>query len=434
MNITPQQASAWENVKDSLKQHLQKVSYELWIEPISLQKLTDTTIYLTCKEFYVIDHVNRRYLSEIAAAIAAVFGRTYTIDLSVEDFEPIPEKNTGLNPAYTFDRFVVGPSNSFAYAAARAVAEQPSEVYNPLFIYGSVGLGKTHLMNAIGNFILTENPEKVIMMTTAEKFTNELIDSIVKKKDASALRERMRGADVLMVDDIQFLSKTKATQEEFFHTFNELHNAHKQIILSSDRPPKEIPTIEERLRSRFEWGLIVDIGKPDYETRVAILRKKAAEGSIQVSDEVIEYIAGNVKSNIRELEGSLTRLHAQCQLLGKSISLTTAKESLSQLMRARDIRHITPEIIIGVVSEQYGLTPEDIRSKKRSREIALPRQIAMYLCRDMTSLSTTSIGLAFGSRDHTTVLHGCEKIAADMKNDFAFAKRVEELSQLIRNS
>ena len=434
MNITPQQAFAWEKVKSDLEKNMQQVSYEMWIAPLTLQKVTEDTIYITCKDFYVIGHVNRRYLSEIAKGIVTYFGRSYIIDLSVEDFEAVPERNTGLNPAYTFDRFVVGPSNSFAYAAALAVAEQPSEVYNPLFIYGSVGLGKTHLMNAIGNFILTEDPEKNIMITTAEKFTNELIDSIVKKKDTSTLRERMRGVDVLMVDDIQFLSKTKATQEEFFHTFNELHNAHKQIILSSDRPPKEIPTIEERLRSRFEWGLIVDIGKPDYETRVAILRKKASEGSIQISDEVIEYIAVNVKSNIRELEGSLTRLNAQCQLLGKSISLTTAKESLSQLMRERHVNHITPEIIIGVVSEQYGLTPEDIRSQKRSREIALPRQIAMYLCRDMTSLSTTSIGLAFGNRDHTTVLHGCEKISADMKNDFAFAKRVEELSQLIRNS
>jgi len=296
-----------------------------------------------------------------------------------------------------------------------------------------VGLGKTHLMNAIGNYILGSDPTKNVLLTTSESFTNELIDAIVRKKGTAELRNRMRNVDVLMVDDIQFLSKTKSTQEEFFHTFNDLHSKGKQIIISSDRPPKDIPTLEERLRSRFEWGLIVDIQKPDYETRVAILRKKADEENIDVSYDVLDYIATCVESNIRELEGTLTRLNAQCQLMGTPITLECARTSLAQLMKSQESRAITPELIISVVCEQYGITPEQMTSKNRSRNIALPRQIAMYLCRDMTQLSTTNIGNAFGGRDHTTVMHGCEKIAEEMKANFSFKKRVEEIAGLIKN-
>ena len=274
---------------------------------------------------------------------------------------------------------------------------------------------------------------KNVLLTTSESFTNELIDAIVKKKDTSELRQRMRNVDVLMVDDIQFLAKTKSTQEEFFHTFNDLYSKGKQIIISSDRPPKDIPTIEERLRSRFEWGLIVDIQRPDYETRVAILRKKADEEGIHVTYDVIDYIAGRVESNIRELEGTLTRLSAQCQLMGTPITLEFARDSLSQLMATQEARRVTPDLIIQEISKQYGVEPEDIISKKRSRDIALPRQIAMYLCRDMTQLSTTNIGKAFGDRDHTTVMHGCDKIQSEMQNNFAFKKRIEELTQLIKN-
>ena len=313
------------------------------------------------------------------------------------------------------------------------MAEQPSAAYNPLFIYGNVGLGKTHLMNAIGNFITTADPSKNVFLTTSESFTNELIDSIVRKKDTSELRKRMRNVDVLMVDDIQFLSRTKATQEEFFHTFNDLYNSGKQIIISSDRPPKDIPTIEERLRSRFEWGLIVDIGKPEYETRVAILNKKAAEENIEVPYEVIDHIAFCVESNIRELEGILNRLKAQSQLQGTPITLELAQDLLSQLFKSSEGKKITPERILEHISEQYGVTTEDLLSKKRSRNIALPRQIAMYLCRSLTQLSTTNIGQAIGGRDHTTVMHGCEKIEEEMERDISFKKRIEDIMDQIRN-
>ncbi len=436
MNYTPEQKQAWDRAVAMLEENLAPVSFNTWIKPLEMYAVTDEAIQILVPSPIIVDMVRQRYYTELYNTLRMCFGRSYELELYMPD--QIARKNsemtrTTLNPKYSFDNFVVGPSNSFAYAASLAVAEQPSDVYNPLFIYGSVGLGKTHLMNAIGNYIMADDPTKNVLLTTSESFTNELIDAIVKKKDTSRLRQRMRNVDVLMVDDIQFLAKTKSTQEEFFHTFNDLYSKGKQIIISSDRPPKDIPTIEERLRSRFEWGLIVDIQRPDYETRVAILRKKADEEGIDVSYDVIDYIAGRVESNIRELEGTLTRLSAQCQLMGTPITLDFARDSLSQLMSSLEVRRITPELIIQEIGKQYGVEPDDIISKKRSRDIALPRQIAMYLCRDMTHLSTTNIGKAFGDRDHTTVMHGCDKILNEMKNNFAFKKRIEELAQLIKN-
>ena len=436
MNYTPEQKQAWDRAVAMLEENLAPVSFNTWIKPLEMYAVTDEAIQILVPSPIIVDMVRQRYYTELYNTLRMCFGRSYELELYMPD--QIARKNsemtrTTLNPKYSFDNFVVGPSNSFAYAASLAVAEQPSDVYNPLFIYGSVGLGKTHLMNAIGNYIMADDPTKNVLLTTSESFTNELIDAIVKKKDTSRLRQRMRNVDVLMVDDIQFLAKTKSTREEFFHTFNDLYSKGKQIIISSDRPPKDIPTIEERLRSRFEWGLIVDIQRPDYETRVAILRKKADEEGIDVSYDVIDYIAGRVESNIRELEGTLTRLSAQCQLMGTPITLDFARDSLSQLMSSLEVRRITPELIIQEIGKQYGVEPDDIISKKRSRDIALPRQIAMYLCRDMTHLSTTNIGKAFGDRDHTTVMHGCDKILNEMKNNFAFKKRIEELAQLIKN-
>ena len=436
MNYTPEQKQSWDRAVAMLEENLAPVSFNTWIKPLEMYAVTDEAIQILVPSPIIVDMVRQRYYTELYNTLRMCFGRSYELELYMPD--QIARKNsemtrTTLNPKYSFDNFVVGPSNSFAYAASLAVAEQPSDVYNPLFIYGSVGLGKTHLMNAIGNYIMADDPTKNVLLTTSESFTNELIDAIVKKKDTSRLRQRMRNVDVLMVDDIQFLAKTKSTQEEFFHTFNDLYSKGKQIIISSDRPPKDIPTIEERLRSRFEWGLIVDIQRPDYETRVAILRKKADEEGIDVSYDVIDYIAGRVESNIRELEGTLTRLSAQCQLMGTPITLDFARDSLSQLMSSLEVRRITPELIIQEIGKQYGVEPDDIISKKRSRDIALPRQIAMYLCRDMTHLSTTNIGKACGDRDHTTVMHGCDKILNEMKNNFAFKKRIEELAQLIKN-
>ena len=436
MNYSPEQKKAWDSAIASLETSMQRVSYMTWIKPLELIVVTAESLRISVPNTMVKNMLCQRYYTELYNALRMSFGRSYELEFFTPEEMSAQQGNltrTTLNPKYTFDNFVVGPSNSFAYQASLAVAEQPSDAYNPLFIYGSVGLGKTHLMNAIGNYIMEDDPSKNVLLTTSESFTNELIDAIVKKKDTSELRRRMRNVDVLMVDDIQFLSKTKSTQEEFFHTFNDLHNNGKQIIISSDRPPKDIPTLEERLRSRFEWGLIVDIQRPDYETRVAILRKKADEEGIHVPYDVIDFIAERVQSNIRELEGTLTRLSAQCQLTGTPITVDFARESLSQLMATQEARRVTPELIIEEIAKQYGVEAEDIVSKKRSREIALPRQIAMYLCRDMTQLSTTNIGKAFGDRDHTTVMHGCDKIASEMQSNFAFKKRIEELAELIKN-
>lgn len=436
MNYTPEQKEAWDKAIGLLEKNLMPIKFNTWIKPLKLYSVTPESIVIVADNVLTLSSVKTRYFTDLYNMIKLSFGRSYELEFYTQDEidrQQVSVKRTTLNSKYNFENFVVGPSNSFAYAASLAVAEQPSDVYNPLFIYGSVGLGKTHLMNAIGNYIMADDPMKNVLLTTSESFTNELIDAIVKKKDTSELRNRMRNVDVLMVDDIQFLSKTKSTQEEFFHTFNDLYNNGKQIIISSDRPPKDIPTIEERLRSRFEWGLIVDIQKPDYETRVAILRKKADEEGIDVSYDVIDYIAGRVESNIRELEGTLTRLSAQGQLMGVPITLDFARDSLSQLMKSQEGRRITPELIISVIADQYGVTPEDIVSKKRSREVALPRQIAMYLCRNMTQLSTTNIGRSFGGRDHTTVMHGCDKINQEMNDNFSFRKRIEELTAMIKN-
>ena len=436
MNYSPEHEQAWNKAIKLIEDNLIPISFNTWIKPLKLYSVTPETIIIIADNFLTLNHVKQRYYTDLYNMIKLSFGRSYELEFYTQEEISRQQntiKHTTLNNKYNFENFVVGPSNSFAYAASLAVAEQPSDVYNPLFIYGSVGLGKTHLMNAIGNYIMAEDPMKNVLLTSSESFTNELIDSIVKKKDTSELRNRMRNVDVLMVDDIQFLSKTKATQEEFFHTFNDLYSKGKQIIISSDRPPKDIPTIEERLRSRFEWGLIVDIQKPDYETRVAILRRKADEEGIDVPYDVIDYIAERVESNIRELEGTLTRLNAQCQLMGMPLTLECVRDSLSQLVKSPEGRRITPELIISVIADQYGVTSEDIISKKRSRDIALPRQIAMYLCRNMTQLSTTNIGRSFGGRDHTTVMHGCDKINQEMNENFSFRKRIEELTSLIKN-
>ena len=367
--------------------------------------------------FYILYEYDRKYNPEFH---------------TVEEIAAIDEKLSAstLNANYTFDNFVVGDSNSFAYAAAVAVAESPSESYNPLFIYGGVGLGKTHLMNAVGNFVMKRDPSKNVLLMTSETIANQLIEGIARK-NTSELRARLRGVDYLMVDDIQFLAKTKATQEEFFNTFNDLRENHKQIIISSDRPPKEIPEIEERLRSRFEWGLIVDIQKPDFETRVAILKQKALEDSIDVPYEVLEYIARNVNTNIRALEGSLTSLHARSRLMGTPITMDLAAAALSGLVKERQERRVTCELIIDIVAQRYGMQSADLTGKRRSQDIALARQVAMYICRELTELSTTAIGKAFG-RDHTTVLHGCEKIEDGMDADYALKKKVEELMRAVK--
>ena len=436
MNYTPEQKACWDRVMQLLKDNLSGPPFNAWIKPLSLYAVTGDKLIIVGQNNFTLQQMQNRYGAMLLSTIDMVFDRKYQLEFyTQEEVSKIREKlaATTLNKKYTFDNFVVGASNNFAYAASLAVAEEPSEVYNPLFIYGGVGLGKTHLMNAIGNYISKVNPGANVLLMTSETITNELIDAIAKKRTAE-LRSKLRNVDVLMVDDIQFLSKTKATQEEFFHTFNDLHSNKKQIIISSDRPPKEIPEIEERLRSRFEWGLIVDIQKPDFETRVAILTQKAGEENIDVPYEVLEYIARNISSNIRELEGSLTSLDAHSKLMGTPITLELARSALNHLVKTQESRSITAELIIGIVADKYGVTAEDITGKRRSREIAVPRQVAMYLCREMTDLSTTSIGRAFGNRDHTTVMHGCDRITESIAADFAFKRRVEELMKLVEGS
>ena len=435
MAYTQEQLDVWNRIAEKLRESVSPVSYDAWIKPMRLFAVTSDEIIITSPILQAMGALRGRYESMIEAAVRVNYGMNYRLKLIDPKDAPkeVVTNDTTLNPKYQFENFVVGKANNLAYAASLAVAEQPSDVYNPLFIYGDAGLGKTHLMNAIGNFIKHENPMANVLLTSSEHLTNELIDAIVCKKTAD-LRSRLRSVDVLMVDDIQFLAKAPSTQEEFFHTFNDLYNNHRQIIISSDRPPNEIPTIEERLRSRFAWGLIVDVQKPDFEHRVAILRKKTDEEYIDIPYDAIEYIASHFDKSIRELEGALNRVNARSQLMGEPITLESTIETLQSLAGARDTRKITPELILGVVARKYDLSTDDLLSSKRSRDIAVPRQIAIYLCRELTELSTTNIGRAFGGRDHTTVLHSCDKIADQVKSDFAFKRTVDELMELVKNS
>jgi len=439
MYYTPEQEQKWNKVKEVFRRDTPiRVNFETWIEPMKLFAVTSTEVIVTFKDMLVQQNMVNRYRSLMENMVRTVFGMQYTFrvidEREVEHLRKTLD-NSMLNPKYTFDNFIVGSSNNFAYAASLAVAEQPdSVIYNPLFIYGDVGLGKTHLMNAIGNYIVEHDPTANIYLTTCERFSNELIKTILEKKGTPELRHRMRSVDILMVDDIQFLGKTNVAQEEFFHTFNELYNAGKQIIISSDRPPNEIPALEERLRTRFGSGLIVDVRRPDFETRVAILKKKADAEYIDIPYDCVEYIAAHFDKSIRELEGALTRIFAQSKLLGLPIGMELTVSALSSLITANDTRVITPKLIISVVAEKYGVTPEDILSKKRSREIAVPRQVAIHICRELTDLSTTNIGKEFGGRDHTTVMHSCEKVAEQIKADPSFSRRVNELIEQIRGA
>lgn len=335
-----------------------------------------------------------------------------------------------LNSRYTFDSFVVGNNNKLAHAASLAVSESPAEAYNPLFIYGGVGLGKTHLMHSIAHFILSENSRSKVLYVSSEKFTNELINSIREDKN-EAFRQKYRNIDVLLVDDIQFIAGKERTQEEFFHTFNTLYEAKKQIIISSDRPPKEIETLEERLRSRFEWGLIADIQAPDYETRMAILQKRAELENLDLPDDVIQYVATNIKSNIRELEGAINKIIAYSTLVHKDLTKELAEDALKDLITPEKDKEITPEFILEIVAEHYNLNPMDIVSKKRPRDIAYPRQIVMYLSRTLTDISLPKIGQILGKRDHTTIIHGYEKIRKDIIKDSALKNTIEILTKKI---
>lgn len=436
-NYTPEQLALWNEIIKSYQDSMPSVTFNMFIRPMQLYAVSDSEVMVTVEDAnaQALVMIQNIYQTRMETSVRAKFGMRYSfriLDKAALAAHQQQMRETMLNPKYTFDNFIIGPSNNFAYAASLAVAEMPSEVYNPLFIYGDVGLGKTHLMNAVGNYVLQQNPMAKILLTTSERFANELIEAIAKRRPTTELRNKMRNVDVLMVDDIQFLGKTTACQEEFFHTFNELYNAGKQIIISSDRPPNEMPTIEERLRTRFGSGLIVDIRKPDFETRVAILQKKATEDEIDLPADVVEYIAAHFDKSIRELEGALTRVLAQSKLLGYPISMELAMNALGNLAQTQDTRVITPSIVMDVVAKKCGVTVDDMLSKKRNKEITVPRQIAIYICRELTDLSTTNIGKEFGGRDHTTVMHSCDKVNEQIKSDYSFKKKVDELIELVK--
>jgi chromosomal replication initiator protein len=438
----------WDKALVLIKSQMNETSFNTWVKTSLSPLKMEGNLLTLCTDVNYIKTMLSRYMDLIASSVSQVAGfpvqvevvtreEANTVNIEKDKQEKIPATgringSMQLNPRYTFDSFVVGSSNRFAHAAALAVAEAPAEAYNPLFLYGGVGLGKTHLMHAIGHFVQQQRPETRLMYITSEEFTNEMISAIQQNRNIE-FRDRFRNVDILMVDDIQFIAGRDSTQEEFFHTFNALHDDHKQIVLTSDRPPRDIARLEERLRSRFEWGLIADIQRPDIDTRIAILRKKAMTDHIQVSDEVLELIASRVDSNIRELEGSLIRLAAYSNLVNKPISPALCEEALREIFMKKAPKQITAEMIIETVSNFYNLKPEDITGSSRRREITVPRQISMYLSREMAGLSLPQIGQAFGGRDHSTVLYSCNLVAENIKKSANMATLVEDFRRMIRD-
>ena len=417
--------SLWDKTLQLIKGELSPPSFNAFFKQIVPLKVYMNDLILLVPNEFTKSILEDRYLTLIESSVNQLSLKKYNIKfvLSEQEVEGLGEENNtattkknhpNLNPKYTFDTFVIGNSNRFAHAACVAVAESPARAYNPLFLYGGVGLGKTHLMHAIGHHIMTQKKDPKVVYVSSEKFTNELINSIKDDRNEE-FRNKYRNVDILLIDDIQFIAGKERTQEEFFHTFNTLHEANKQIIISSDRPPKEIPTLEDRLRSRFEMGLITDIQAPDFETRIAIIRKKAQMENIEVPNEVMSYIAKNIKSNIRELEGALTRVVAYSSLTNRTISLDLAAEALKDIITTSKTEEITVNRIKEKVASVFNLKMEDFNSKKRTRSIAFPRQIAMYLSRELTDLSLPKIGEEFGGRDHTTVIHAHDKISKDIQ-------------------
>lgn len=440
----------WDLILETLKKEydIQDISFKTWIKPLKVYALNGNKITLLISEENMgISYIEKKYLVPLKVTICEVMGREYEVELCSEKEKQADEmkkqaeanqslKSTSLqnlNPRYTFDTFVVGNNNNLAHAASLAVAETPGHVYNPLFIYGGVGLGKTHLMQAIAHFIIENHPTLKVLYVTSETFTNELIDSVKNQKN-SMFREKYRNIDVLLIDDIQFIIGKETTQEEFFNTFNALYQDSKQIVISSDKPPKEMETLTERLRTRFEMGLPVDIQIPTYETKMAILNKKAELGGYNIPYEVKDYVATHIKSSIRELEGALTKLSAFSTLSHSPITVEFAEETLKDLISPDAKKEVTPEYIIQIVADHFGITPADIISQKRNADIVYPRQIAMYLCRQMTTTPLQSIGKYIGNRDHTTIIHGSEKIAKEVVSNEQTKNTVDILIKKINPS
>lgn len=437
----------WEKTLNIIKGELTEVSFNTWIKSCEPLYISANTIKISVPNSFTQDILEKRYKDLVINSIEAACSKTYNLEFliasEIQESEEKEKKETTkdniavtvndemsstLNPKYTFDSFVIGNSNRFAHAASLAVAESPAKAYNPLFIYGGVGLGKTHLMHAIGHYILQNNPNAKVVYVSSEKFTNELINAIKDDKNEE-FRTKYRSVDILLIDDIQFIAGKERTQEEFFHTFNALHEANKQIILSSDRPPKEIPTLEDRLRSRFEWGLIADIQAPDFETRMAILKKKADVENLNIPNEVMVYIATKIKSNIRELEGALIRIVAYSSLTNREITVDLATEALKDIISNKQNKSITIDLIQDVVATYFNLRVEDLKSQRRTRNVAYPRQIAMYLSRKLTDMSLPKIGEEFGGRDHTTVIHAYEKISETLNNDESLEHTINDITK-----
>jgi chromosomal replication initiator protein len=445
-------ATIWDLILSRIETKVNRHSFHTWFKPTSFSADSGQTITVRVPNPLFKDWLLKHYSVVLAEALAEVRRADAKVqflpDGATEPIEPTPAEVTtlavstdepltappttlaGLNPRYTFDTFVVGPSNQFAHAACRAVAEAPSRSYNPMFIYGGVGLGKTHLMHAVGHYVLEHDLGLKLTYISSERFMNEMINA-VRYDRILEFRERYRSVDVLLVDDIQFVSGKEGTQTEFFHTFNALYDAQKQIVLSSDRPPHEIPALEERLRSRFEWGLIADIQPPDLETKVAILKKKAENEVVPLPDNVAIYIAGRIKSNVRELEGSLVRLIAYASLTGHEISLELAQDVLKNVLE-QDEKAVTIESIQKFVSDYYQLKISELKSRNNSKSIAMPRQIAMYLCKSLTHASLPEIGRSFGGKHHSTVIHSIKKVDDMRKRDGNFNNLLNSFLESIR--
>ena len=443
----------WELIKDTLKKEysLSEISYSTWVAPLTCYdvKGDEVIILIPSDQAHALNYINNKYKSYFQVTISEMMDHTYNISFVLEKdtlnkeennkenlksnpVYNINYENANLNPKYKFNTFVVGSNNKFAHSASLAVAESPGEAYNPLYLYGGAGLGKTHLMHSIGHFLLEQNPNTKVLYVTSEAFTNEVIESIRSGNAAAMtkLREKYRTVDVLMVDDVQFIIGKESTQEEFFHTFNVLHSAGKQIILSSDKPPKEMETLDERFRSRFEWGLIADIQAPDYETRMAILRKNAENYDKKIDDNIFQYIATNIKSNIRELEGAFNRIIAKSRIMNTSeITLELAEDALKDIIHPDQPKEITPNLIIEMVAEHFSVSSDDITSKKRNSEFVLPRQVVMYLCRNMLDISLTNIGKILGKKDHTTIIHGIKKIEEDIITNEELKNKIDRIKK-----
>ena len=449
--------SQWEEILEILKvEHdILDVSFNTWIKPLEVSSVEDNMITLLVPDENIgTSYLHKKYYLPLKVVIQEVTGEMLDIEFlhkseiqtksnsnnnSTERFNNntnninIKKIEANLNPNYTFDNFVVGGNNNFAHAYALAVAESPAEVYNPLFIYGGVGLGKTHLMHSIGNFILDRNPDSKVRCVTSEVFTNEVINAIRSDNQSAIMefRDKYRNLDVLLIDDIQFIIGKERSQEEFFHTFNTLKESNKQIVISSDKPPKQMATLEERFKTRFEMGLTVDISSPDYETRMAIIKKKAEIEGYNIDDEIFSYIATNIKSNIRELEGALTKIVAFSRVSRKDVDLDIAKEVLKDIISPDDNKEITPEFIIETVANHFNITVADISSKKKSQDIVFPRQIAMYLCRQYTETSLQEVGQHLGKKDHTTVIHAFDKIQNEINTNESTRNTVDVLIKKI---